>query len=74
MSAPPAPPSAALRSVLWAGGLVATGAGIHTALAGARSIPGHRGGTVDPRLESELRFYGVFYAAYGIGLGRAAAR
>ena len=60
------------RGVLRAGGLVATGAGIHTALSGARSVPGYSG-LADARLESELRFYGTFYSAYGIALWRAAA-
>lgn len=62
----------ALRTVLRVGGLVATGAGLHTAVAGARSVPGYSG-AADPRLESELRFYGAFYAAYGLALWRAAA-
>jgi hypothetical protein len=45
---------------------------MHSALSGARSVPGYRG-LADARLESELRFYGTFYAAYGIALWRAAA-
>lgn len=52
---------------------MATGAGIHTAVAGARSVPGYSG-SADAQLESELRFYGVFYAAYGIALWHAASR
>ena len=54
-----------------AGGAVATLAGLHTATAGARSIPGHRG-PASAVLESELRFFGVFYSAYGLSLWRAA--
>jgi hypothetical protein len=47
---------------------VASAAGFHTAVTGARSIPG-RQTTADPVLESELRFYGTFYAAYGLASG-----
>lgn len=62
-----------VRRVLRVGGLVAVGAGAHTAAAGGRSVPGF-GARADARLESELRFYGVFYVAYGVELWRAAAR
>jgi Domain of unknown function (DUF4345) len=61
-----------LRAGLCAGGLVATVAGLHTAITGARSLP--RKQRANAAIESELRFYGTFYAAYGIALLRAAAR
>ena len=54
----------ALRATLYVGGGVATTAGLHTVIAGARSVPGE--GRANPSLESELRFYGAFYAAYGL--------
>ncbi|HEV3376682.1 MAG TPA: hypothetical protein VG126_05325 [Thermoleophilaceae bacterium] len=38
----PAPGAGALRAVLYLGGAVATAAGLHTVIAGARSIPGKR--------------------------------
>jgi hypothetical protein len=62
-SSPPA-----LRVLLYAGGSVASAAGFHTAVTGARSIAGGQT-TADPVLESELRFYGTFYAAYGLASG-----
>jgi hypothetical protein len=55
-----------LRALLLAGGLVATAAGFHSALTGGRSIPPWR--TLAPEVESELRYYGVFYAAFGLNL------
>jgi|1186.fasta_scaffold719152_1 hypothetical protein len=57
----------ALRALLYAGGTVASAAGFHTAVTGARSIPG-RQTAADSVLESELRFYGTFYAAYGLAV------
>jgi hypothetical protein len=54
----------ALRAALCAGGVVATTAGLHTVVAGAKSLPGQ--GQADPVLESELRFYAAFYVAYGL--------
>jgi hypothetical protein len=39
---------------------------------GARSLP--REGTANPTLESELRFYSGFYAAYGLAALRVAPR
>ena len=52
---------------------MATAAGSHTALTGARSIPGRRA-TGDPLVESELRFYGTFYAAYSVAMLKTARR
>ncbi len=67
----PAKARSALRAISALGGLAASAAGLHTALTGARSIPGRRLET-DPELESEMRFFGPFYAAYGISLLRFA--
>ena len=53
-----------LRAVFRTGGVVATAAGLHTVIAGARSIA--RQGTANPSVESELRFYAAFYVAYGV--------
>lgn len=39
---------------------------------GAKSVPGQ--GPANPSLESELRFYGAFYTAYGVALLRVASR
>jgi hypothetical protein len=61
-----------LRAALYAGGLVATAAGGHSALAGARSVPGED--RANPSLESELRYYAAFYAAYGVAALRVAPR
>jgi hypothetical protein len=52
--------------------VVATGAGLHTAVAGGRSLPGQ--GLSNPGVESELRFFGAFYFAYGLFVLRAAPR
>ena len=52
---------------------MASAAGLHTAMTGARSIPGRRA-TADPLLESELRFYGTFYTAYGVAMLKLAHR
>jgi hypothetical protein len=62
----------ALRALLYAGGSVATAAGLHTAVAGARSIAGE--GQASATIESELRFYGAIYAAYGVTVLRVARR
>jgi hypothetical protein len=59
-----------LRAVLYAGGAIATSAGLHTALAGARSVPPWR--HASPMVESELRFYSAYYVAYGLALIRTA--
>ena len=64
----------ALQAVLWAGGGVATTAGLHTSIAGAKSVPGNDDHLASPWLESELRFYGAFYAAYGLCALRVAPR
>jgi len=58
--------------VLALGGLVATAAGLDTAIRGARSVIGEPLASV--RLESELRFYAGIYVAYGAALLRAARR
>ena len=54
----------AQRLITLALGAVASGAGAHSALTGDGSLPG-RGGE-HSRVDSELRYYGVFYAAYGL--------
>jgi hypothetical protein len=53
-----------LRALMLALGGVATGAGLHSALTGGRSLPG--GGPAELRADSELRYYGAFYAAFGL--------
>jgi hypothetical protein len=58
--------------VLYVGGAVATGAGMHTVIAGARSIAGQ--GAANASVESELRFYAAFYVAYGLAALRVAPR
>jgi len=50
--------------VFYLGGLVATTAGLHTLIAGAKSLPGEK--LANPVVESELRFYAAFYVAYGL--------
>jgi hypothetical protein len=62
----------ALRAVHYAGGAVATAAGLHTVIAGARSLPGQS--AANPSVESELRFYAAFYVAYGLAALRVAPR
>lgn len=54
------------------GGTVATVAGLHTVATGARSVPGRQ--EANAAVESELRFYGAFYAAYGLALLEIARR
>lgn len=58
--------------MFYAGGAVATAAGLHTVVAGGRSIIGQ--GPANAAVESELRFYSAFYAAYGVAMLRAAPR
>ena len=60
----------ALRSMLYAGGAVATAAGLHSMLAGARSIPGRP--VAGPEVDSEIRYYGAFYCAFGLAALRVA--
>jgi hypothetical protein len=62
----------ALRAVVYLTGAVATTAGLHTVLAGARSLPAQR--LANPVVESELRFYAAFYVAYGLVALRVAPR
>ena len=56
----------AFRAAFLLGGSIATAAGAHTMLAGARSLPGQK--IADPVLESELGFYSAFYVGYGAAL------
>jgi hypothetical protein len=60
------------QAALGAGGVIATAAGAHTLIAGARSIPGEA--PADASVESELRFYAAFYVAYGVAVLRTAPR
>lgn len=62
----------ALRASLYGGGSVATLAGAHSVVAGARSIAGQ--GAANSAVESELRFYAAFYVAYGLVALRVAPR
>ncbi len=61
-----------LRWLLRTGGTVAALAGMHTVLAGGRSFPPWE--LSDPPVESELRYYAGFYAAFGAFALRTAAR
>ena len=58
--------------MLRGGGAVATLAGLHTVVAGAKSIAGED--AANPSVESELRFYAAFYVAYGLAVLRVAPR
>jgi hypothetical protein len=58
--------------VFYVGGLVATTAGLHTVIAGAKSLPGEK--LANPAVENELRFYAAFYVAYGLVTLRVAPR
>jgi hypothetical protein len=58
--------------VFYLGGLVATTAGLHTVIAGGKSLPGQS--SANPVVESELRFYAAFYVAYGVAALRVAPR
>jgi Domain of unknown function (DUF4345) len=68
----PAPSRRVLRGLLYIGGAVATAAGLDTVIRGARSVPGQ--GPANTALESELRYYGAFYSAYGMVVLRVAAQ
>jgi hypothetical protein len=61
-----------LRGLLYLVGVVATSAGLHTLLGGAKSFPPWR--QADAMVESELRFYSAFYVAYGLLVFRTARR
>ena len=61
-----------LRAVFYVGGVIETTAGLHTVIAGAKSIPAQE--LANPSVESELRFYAAFYAAYGLVALRIAPR
>lgn len=65
-------PRTTLQAVLTAGGTLATVAGLQTVISGARSIPGKP--EADALVESELRFYGAFYAATGLAVLHVAPR
>jgi hypothetical protein len=65
-------PQRRLRALLGVAGLVPIAAGVHTLLAGGRSIPPWR--RANPMIESELRYYSAFYVAYGATALGAAAR
>jgi Domain of unknown function (DUF4345) len=54
----------ALRAIFYVGGVVATAAGLHTVIAGSKSIAGEE--RANASVESELRFYAAFYLAYGL--------
>ena len=62
----------ALRGLFYAGGGVATTAGLHSVVKGARSLPAQD--AANASIESELRFYAAFYVAYGLALLRTAPR
>ena len=64
--------ASALRAGFYVGGAVATTAGLHTVITGARSVPGKP--SANALMESELRFYAAFYAAYGLAVLRTAPR
>ena len=64
--------SRGLRAAFYVGGAVATSAGLHTIVAGGRSLPGRE--LANPTLESELRFYAAFYVTYGLAALRVAPR
>lgn len=61
----------ALRTLLCGAGAVALGTGSAVAVRGSAAIPGGR--PIDASTDSVLRFYGVWWAATGAGLLRAAA-
>ena len=62
----------ALRGAFYLAGGVATTAGLHTVVTGARSIVGQQ--QANPSVESELRFYAAFYVSYGLLLLKVAPR
>jgi hypothetical protein len=66
------PSGRALRAACYVGGVVATVAGSHTVLTGARSLPAQE--LANASVESELRFYAAFYVAYGLAMLRVAPR
>jgi hypothetical protein len=57
---------------MYVGGGVATLAGLHSLLAGAKSFPPWR--HAPATVESELRFYSAFYLGYGLRVLRTARR
>ena len=62
----------AVRATFYLAGAVATAAGLHTVVAGARSIVGQD--QANAAVESELRFYSAFYVVYGLALLKVAPR
>lgn len=69
----PASSRSLLRAAFYLGGVVATTAGLHTVIAGVKSLPGQQQ-AANPAVESELRFYAAFYVAYGVAALRVAPR
>jgi hypothetical protein len=61
-----------LRATFYAGGVIATAAGLATVIAGAKSLPAEE--AANPVVESELRFYAAFYVAYGLAVLRVAPK
>ena len=61
-----------LRTLLRIAGAVPIAAGLHTLVAGGRSVPPWR--PAGAMVESELRYYSAFYVAYGATALRAAAQ
>ena len=60
------------RTLLRIAGAVPIAAGLHTLVAGGRSVPPWR--PAGAMVESELRYYSAFYVAYGATALRAAAQ
>ena len=58
--------------MLYVGGGVATVAGLHTVVAGAKSLPDQD--LANPVVESDLRYYAAFYVAYGLAAVSVAPR
>ena len=61
-----------LQALLTIGGGVAIATGIFTVAAGADGVPGDNAASAS--VESELRFFAVFWIAYGVALLRVAPR
>jgi len=53
-----------LKYILYAIALVALGTGLNVLIGGASAIPGATGG-VEPTVDNELRFFSMFWVAYG---------
>lgn len=61
-----------LQALLTVMGVVMVGAGAGTVLLGAASVPDE--GTITPDVDTEMRFYAVWYVVVGILLLRAVRR